>query len=138
MTAPSRRSDVIHLRDLPLPCPLNALYFPMPIRTKGGRMVNKMINSTRSRERKKLLVAAIQQQLGGAPEPMTGPVQVTYTVTPRDRRTPDVDAYEKHLLDCLQAAGVYANDKQVVQVSKERLEPKHPGSIDVQVWEVGA
>lgn len=126
---------MIHLRLLPLPCPLNALYMPIPIRV-GGRVVQKLVNSKRARDRKKLLVAAIQQQLGGKPEPMTKGVQVTYTVTPRDRRTPDVDAYEKHLLDCLQAAGVYANDKQVMQVSKERLEPQFPGHIDVQVWEV--
>jgi Holliday junction resolvase RusA-like endonuclease len=127
---------VIHLRALPLPCTINSLYGVMPIH-KNGRIISMKILTKRGRERGKLLVASIQQQLGGRPEPMTGPVQVSYTITPRNRKTPDVDAYEKHLLDCLQKAGVYENDRQVVQVSKERLEPKHPGHLDVQIWSVG-
>ena len=126
---------MIHLRALPLPCPLNALHIPIPIRI-GKRVVQKLVTSRRAREKAKALIAAIHEQLGGAPEPMTGPVQVSYTIAPRDRLTPDVDAYEKHLLDCLAKAGVYANDKQVVQVSKERLAPQFPGHLDVQVWEV--
>lgn len=128
---------MIHLRNLPLPCPINALYRAVPIRLKNGRMIQKQVTSQRARVRRIELVAEIWKQLGGPPQPMKGDVQVTYTITPRDRRTADVDAYEKHLLDCLQHAGVYENDKQVVQVSKERLEPQHPGSLDVQIWEIG-
>lgn len=125
---------MIHLR-LPLPCTVNSMYraFPMNV---GGRVIFKQILSKRAREKRKLLVAAIHQQLGGLPVAMTGSVQVTYTVTPRDRRIPDADSHAKHLLDCLQAAGVFLNDRQVVQISTERLEPKFPGHVDVQVWEV--
>lgn len=112
------------------------MYRAMPI-YKNGRMIMIQVLSQQAREKRKLVVAAIHEQLGGAPEPMTGEVQVSYTITPRDRRLPDVDAFEKHLLDCLQHAGVYANDKQVVQASKERLEPQHPGHLDVQIWQVG-
>lgn len=130
---------MIHLTGLPLPCPLNALYRAVPIRIGKGpraRVVHKQVLSKRARECKNRLVFAIWQKLGGRPQALTGDVQVTYTVTPRDRRTPDVDAFEKHLLDCMQHAGIYANDKQVVQVSKERLAPSSPGHLDVQVWEV--
>lgn len=109
---------------------------PVPIRLKGGRTVHKLVGTKRARLKRAELVEAIHHQLGGPPTPMTGPVQITYTITPRDRRTPDADAYEKHLLDCLGKAGVYLDDKQVTQVSKERLEPKFPGSLDVQVWEI--
>ena len=127
---------MIHLRSLPLPCTINAMYGVMPIPVRG-RIIYKKVLTKRARQRRDLLVAAIRQQLGGLPEPITGNVQITYTVTPRDRRTPDVDAYEKHLLDCLAHAGVYADDKQVVQISKERLPtPQSPGHIDVQIWEV--
>jgi crossover junction endodeoxyribonuclease RusA len=126
---------VIHLKGLPLPCTLNSMYGVMPIPVKG-RIIFKKVLTKRARERRKLFMAAIHEQLGGPPVPMTGAVQVTYTITPRDRRTPDVDAYEKSLLDCLQHAGVYLNDSQVVQCSKERLEPKFPGGIDVQINEV--
>ena len=126
---------MIHLRNLPLPCPLNRLYRAMPM-TKGGRHFSVQVLSKQARQKRDLVVAAIHEQLGGRPAPMCGMVQVSYTITPRNKRTPDVDAYEKHLLDCLQKAGVFPNDKQVVQISKERLEPKFPGHLDVQVWEV--
>ncbi len=128
---------MIDLRNLPLPCPLNALYFPIAMRVKNGhRSFNKLVKSKRARERGKLLVIAIQQQLGGKPEPMKGDVQVSFTITPRDRRTPDCDAFHKHLLDCLQHAGVFVSDKQVVHVVAERLPPQHPGHVDVQISEV--
>lgn len=130
--------------DLPLPCPLNRLYRAMtytdrngrPV-MKHGRVLAKQILSKRARDLRELVIAAIWKQLGGRPQPLNGDVQMAYTVTPRDRRTPDCDAYEKHLLDCLQHAGVIVNDKQVVQVSKERLPTaKRPGGIHVEIWEI--
>lgn len=114
------------------------MYRALVFRTKKGHVWSKPVLSKRARLRRESLVAAIWQQLGGRPEPITDPVQITYTITPRDKRTPDVDAFEKSLLDCLQHAGVIANDKQVVQVSKERLEAQSPGHLDVQIWEVPA
>lgn len=113
---------------------------PMKGKAKPGKkpgMFQKIVPSPRARERKKLIVAEIHRILGRGFTPMTGDVQIAYTITPRDRRTPDVDAYEKHLLDCLMAAGVYVDDKQVVQVSKERMPTaKHPGGVHVEIWEV--
>ncbi len=128
---------MIVLTNLPLPCPINSMYGVMPIRVKG-RSIHMKVLTKRARERRRVIVATIWDRLGGRPVAMLGDVQVSYTITPRDRRTPDVDAYEKHLLDCLQHAGVYGNDKQVVMVTKERLPtPVMPGHIDVQIWEVG-
>lgn len=128
---------MIQLR-LSLPCPLNALYMAIPMRGKSGGMFQKIVPSKRACERKKLLVAEITEQIGSATvrEPLTGPVQIAYTITPRDRRTPDVDAFSKHLLDCLQAAGVIQDDGQVEHLITERLEPKFPGSVLVEIWEI--
>lgn len=119
---------------LPLPCPLNALYRAIPIRV-GKRMVQKMVKSKRGREREGLIVAEIRRQLGG-PGPMYRLAQVHYSIVPRDRRLPDFDAYEKQLMDCLQKAGVVANDGGILFGSKERLAPQFPGWLDVQVSEV--
>ncbi len=126
---------MIHLKNLPLPCTVNSMYRAFPMNVKG-RVIFKQILSKRARDRRKLFVAAVHEQLGGAPVPMTGSVQITYTVTPRDKRIPDADAHAKHLLDCLQHAGVYLNDQQVVHINVERLQPKFPGSIDVQINEI--
>ena len=121
---------------LSLPCPANRLYRAIAFKTKAGGRFSKQILSKVARQKRDLLIAEVWEQLGGRPEPITGPVQVSYTVVPRDKRTPDVDAYEKHLLDCLTKAGVWNDDKQVIQVSKERIEPKHPGFLIVEIWEV--
>lgn len=128
---------MIHLRALPLPCPVNRLYRAVPMRLKSGHTISKQVLSKQARMRRDLVVAAIWKQLGGRPQPMTGDVQVSYTVTPRDRRTPDCDAHAKQLLDCLAHAGVIANDRQVVHIAVERLPPQHPGHLDVQISEVG-
>lgn len=126
---------------LSLPCPLNRMYRAVPVFgvKRGVRFIkySMQVLSQRARQRRDLLVAEVWKQCGGRPVPMRGRVQVSYTVTPRDKRTPDVDAYEKHLLDTLAHASVYVNDKQVVQVSKERMEtPERPGRVDVTVWEL--
>jgi Holliday junction resolvase RusA-like endonuclease len=130
------RSSVIVLKNLPLPCPLNALYRARAVRLRDGRVVQKMGVSRRARIRRDELLIAIWRQCGGRPVPMRCAVQISFTITPRDGRTPDCDAYHKHLLDCLAHASVIADDKQVMQISAERLPAKFPGHIDVQISEV--
>lgn len=117
---------MIRFDRLPLPCPVNALY-----RSAGRRTVL----SKRARERGDLIVATIHDLLGGAPEPMTGPVLLWYELHPRDKRTPDIDAHCKHLLDCLERAGVYEDDRQVESIQIQRMPPCHPGFLTVEVWE---
>lgn len=82
------------------------------------------------------MVAEVWKILGGKPEPIAGHVQIAYTIYPATKRLPDSDAFEKELLDGLVHAGVIANDRQVVQISKERLEPAYPGRIEMEIWEV--
>jgi len=121
---------------LSLPCPMNRMFFSLPLRSGAKRFAKKVL-TTEYRKKRQQLVDEVWQQTKGKPVAMTGDVQVTYTITPRDKRTADVDAYEKALLDGLQMAGVYLNDKQVVQVSKERMPvAEHPGRIDVTVEEL--
>ena len=127
--------SVIKLR-LSLPCPVNRMHFALPM-SSGKKRFTKKVLSKEYREKRQHLVHEVWQQTGGKPQPMTGSVAVHYTITPRDRRTADVDAYEKTLLDGLQMAGVYLNDNQVVHVTKERLpNPEHPGHIDVTIEEL--
>jgi len=121
---------------LPLPCPLNSLYGVMAVR-KGRRMIHMKVLTKRARVRRDLVVAEIIKQCRGAAPMMSGPVQVVYTITPRDRRTPDIDAYCKQLFDCLVHARVIADDGQIVQQSGERMPtPRNPGWIDVTIIEV--
>ena len=134
------RSDMIKLR-LPLCCPLNAMYraLPFQVKLKTGKSITKAHNvlSKRARIKRDEITACIWQQLGGRPQPMTGDVSVQVMMTPRDRRTPDVDAFTKHLLDILAHAGVYANDRQVVRKVVERTpQPEFPGRMDVEIWEI--
>jgi Holliday junction resolvase RusA-like endonuclease len=76
----------------------------------------------------------------GRPETpiLRGALTVTYRITPRDRRLPDIDAFEKSLLDIMTAARVWWDDKQVAMVSKERLapNPKDP-HILIEIAETG-
>lgn len=119
------------LNGLPLPCRVNEYWSP-----KGGR-VKGLTKSKKARESTKVLVSEIHERLGGKPSPLMGAVQVSIRWTPRNRVIADVDAYIKITLDALQHAGVYADDKQVVDVqcSREAV-PKWPGHMDISVWAI--
>lgn len=128
---------------LPLCCPLNSLYRALPFTVKGknggkDRHMARPVLSKRARIKRDELIAAIWKQLGGRPEAILGPISLQVMVYPRDRRTPDADAYAKHLMDILAKAGVYVNDKQVERVSFERApQPEFPGRMVVEIWAVG-
>jgi Holliday junction resolvase RusA-like endonuclease len=112
------------------------MFYAFAIRS-GAKKFTKKVLSGEYRKKRELLISEVWKQLGGKPAPMTGDVRMSYTITPRDKRTADVDAYEKTLLDGLQMAGVYLNDKQVVQISKERMPAAvHPGCIEVTIEEL--
>lgn len=132
---------MIKLR-LSLPCPVNRRFFPIPFKRKfsSGKTYNGAVQclTPEYRSKQQRLVAEVWKQLGGKPaQPMTGPVQVFMTMTPRDKRTADVDAYSKSVLDGLTKAGVWLDDKQVVRHDCERLpNPQHPGFIEVTIQEI--
>jgi Holliday junction resolvase RusA-like endonuclease len=129
--------------ELPLCCPLNSLYRALPFTVKGrngskDRTLAHQVLSKRARIKRDELVACIWKQLGGRPEAILGPISLQVMVYPRDKRTPDADAYAKHLMDILAKAGVYQNDKQVERVAFERSpQPEFPGRMVVEVWAVG-
>lgn len=116
---------------LSLPCPQNRRQRP-----SFGKGKPFLYLSKECREKRKRMVAEIHQQLGGKPEPMTRDCQMTFIIYPATKKLPDLDAYTKELLDGLAQAGVVANDRQVIQISKERLTPDYPGRIELELWEI--
>ena len=121
---------------LSLPCPINRMYRSLEFKGKGGGRYSKPVLSRPARERRDKLVAEVWEQCGGRPVPLDGDVQVSVVIYPRDKRTPDVDAYMKHLLDSLTKAGVWHDDKQVVHTTTERMEQEFPGRIEVEIWPI--
>lgn len=127
----------ISFNRLPLACTLNSLYRAIPIRLANGKTVTKSVLSSRARTCKQALVSEMLRQLGGRPPRLDRECSVTISVTPRDRRTPDADAYLKQTCDALQAAGVITNDKLIVQIVTERMpSPERPGWMNVTVSEL--
>ncbi len=132
--------EVIKLR-LSLPCPSNRRFIPITYtkKTKGGKKFTGAIQalSKEYRQKQVRLVAEVWKALGGRPVAMVGSVQVFMTMTPRDKRTADIDAYSKAVLDGLTKANVWLDDKQVVRHDCERLpNPVHPGWIDLEIQEI--
>ena len=131
---------MIKLR-LSLPCPANRRLFPVPFTKKlaNGKTLSLATQATSKeyRQKQERLVAEVWKQLGGRPQAILGHVQVFLTITPRDKRTADVDSYWKALLDGLVKANVIKDDKQVVHHAGERMpNPAHPGFLDVTIEEI--
>lgn len=131
---------MIRLR-LSLPCPANRRLHPIFFtkKLKSGKRFTGAVQSLSKeyRQKQERLVAEVWKDLGGRPQAITGHVQVFMVMTPRDKRTADVDAYSKAVLDGLTKANVWLDDKQVVHHACERLpNPQHPGWLDVEIHEV--
>jgi Holliday junction resolvase RusA-like endonuclease len=126
-----------------LPCPLNRRFMPIAFTKKhpGGKSFTgaRQVLSKEYRSKQQRLVAEVWKQTGGfPPAAITGNVQVCMVMTPRDKRTADIDAYAKAILDGLVKANVLKDDSQVVHTICERLpNAEHPGHIDVTVEEIG-
>lgn len=119
---------------LSLPCPVNRRFIPILI-NKGGRKIAIQSLSPEYRKKQSRMVDEIWKQLGGKPKAYVGIVQVSFTVTPRDRRTADSDAYFKALYDGLQKAGIVTDDKQIKSGHNELLpNAVFPGCLDVEVY----
>ena len=126
----------IRFSRLPLPCPANDLHGVMRVR-KGNRYIPMKVLTKRARIRRDIVVADLLRQMGGKPLRLAGAVTISFSVTPRDRRTPDWDAYTKQLCDCLEHAGVVLNDKQICMGTGERLPVAcHPGWLDLTLTEL--
>ncbi len=119
-----------------LPCPLNQLYCPFI--GKGMRWP-RTIMSSKGRKHKQQVVGELLMQLqhAGAKPVISKQCTMDYMITFPDRRARDIDCYEKQLLDSLQAAGVIANDKLIVQISKQSHPvPSRPGGITMTITEL--
>jgi Holliday junction resolvase RusA-like endonuclease len=126
----------IHFSKVPLPCPANRLHGVMNIR-KGGRFIPMKVLSKEARIKRDLVVADLLRQMGGTPPRLSRPVTISFSVTPRDKRTPDWDAYTTQLCDCLQKAGVVVDDKLIAMGSGERMPNScRPGWIDITITEL--
>ncbi len=66
-------------------------------------------------------------------KPIAGPLEVTITVYPPDRRRRDVDNVQKALLDALQHGGAYADDSQIVRLAIEKGPPVEGGKTIVRI-----
>jgi len=130
---------------LSLPCPENRLKRSIvtPPGWALGRTLGSLvkqlpkwtrpIKSSNARVKEATLLDEIHQQLGGEPEPYEGPVSVNIRYAPRDRRIPDLFAYCKQLMDVLEQAKVYRNDRQACMGTIERLDPEPPGWLDIEI-----
>jgi len=127
---------MIELRlSISLPCPQNQLYRAFIGR---GMKIPRTIVSARARKLKQLVVGELLVQLQRRAKPViTKLCSLDYMVTFPDKRARDLDCYEKQLLDSLQAAGVVANDKLFVQITKQSHPlPSKPGGITMTIVEL--
>lgn len=53
---------------------------------------------------------------------------------PPDQRGRDIDNILKGLLDALEHAGIYRNDRQIRRLAMEFLESEPPGRVEVTLW----
>ncbi|RLT07807.1 MAG: RusA family crossover junction endodeoxyribonuclease [Planctomycetota bacterium] len=67
--------------------------------------------------------------------PLDGPLSIEIDVFPPDHRRRDIDNLLKSLLDALEAAGVYHNDSQIVELTIRKLEPVADGRTRVRIEE---
>lgn len=129
---------MITLKNLPLPCPENRRMMPAVRQTKTGRSYNGLIRSPEARKKAQRLVICIHEQLGGRPHAFKGACMVAGKFWyARKSNIPDADAYTKEIMDCLTKAGVWVDDTQCIQSPAiERMGPRYPGFLDLEIWEV--
>lgn len=66
-------------------------------------------------------------------EPLSGPLSMTITVHPPDKRRRDLDNMLKALLDAMQHAGFYSDDYQIADLRIVRGEQTPGGAIAVRI-----
>ena len=69
-------------------------------------------------------------------EPLTGPLAVLMHIYPPDRRRRDLDNTQKALLDSLQAAGLYVDDSQIVDLHLIKSAVVAGGKVVAQIEEI--
>lgn len=111
---------------LPFPPTLNHAY---ELNADGSRRL-----SLEARAFRENAVAIARMEFEAAGHAMlVGKVSVAMTFMPPNARCGDVDNREKAVLDALQEAGIFANDRQVRHLEATMLDPMLPGEGSTQV-----
>lgn len=121
---------------VPLPCPLNQLY--RSFIGKGMRHPRQIL-SAKARLKANEVIGAILKQTKGMAKPVFfGHVSVSdMAIVWPDKRSRDIDCYDKQLFDCLVKAGVLLDDKQIKNYGgREILAPQRPGWIKLTITEI--
>jgi len=94
--------------------------------SKAGRLYKETVTTT------------VREQLGMPVQAMTGPVAVHIDLCPPDKRRRDIDNHAgKGLLDALQAAGVYEDDSQIIELHAYMRGTEKGGRCTVEVMALG-
>lgn len=106
-----------------------SLPYPPTVNSYLGRNGSRSFLTAKVREFRREVWLAFTQSLRH--KTLTGPVSIAVTLIPGKGSIPDIDNGLKALLDALQHAKVFLNDRQVEELTVHRLakDPKHPRCI---------
>jgi crossover junction endodeoxyribonuclease RusA len=110
------------------------LGFPPSTNRYWRNLAGRTVLSKAGRLYKETVAMTVRKQLGMPVQAMTGPVAVHIDLCPPDRRRRDIDNHAgKGLLDALQAAGVYEDDSQIVELHAYMRDVEKGGRCAVEV-----
>jgi len=110
------------------------LGFPPSTNRYWRNLAGRTVLSKAGREYKVAVAKQVREQLGVPLQAMTGPVAVHIDLCPPDKRRRDIDNHAgKGLLDALQAAGVYEDDSQIVELHAYMRNVEKGGRCAVEV-----
>jgi Holliday junction resolvase RusA-like endonuclease len=98
-----------------------------------GRSGRRIYLSQRTKQYREDVRAAIWADRG-VPHTVTALLGVSLIFEPPQRYSGDLDNLIKQTLDALQAAGVMADDKQVVVIRAEKGQRRKEGRVRVVMW----
>jgi Holliday junction resolvase RusA-like endonuclease len=132
---PIHEGSGVNKLELMLPCPpsINHYHGKRSIKPKGGKKYRVMVYVT---SQGKEFVRQVKQCVLAAGCPSFGRAEVAVRVDvhmPNNRG--DHHNREKPLLDALEEAGVFKNDKQVIDLRVVKCHPVEGGRCKVTIWE---
>lgn len=95
--------------------------------------------SKRARDYKEQVRATVEycvEPMDGTPR-WLGELALLIELTPPDKRARDVDNYTKAILDALEGAEIFENDKQVQHLEVFKARPRKPGRALIIVGPLG-
>lgn len=114
------------------------LELPWALSVNGAyRVVNRSLKiSKEGRSYRKVTIAEVHRQLGGAPKPLSGKLHVHATFYPPCRRKRDLDNHWKSLLDALTKAQVWEDDSQIDVLNASRGDVVKNGKVVIEINEL--